>query len=73
MGPAPNAIQQLKDHIENITMSTSLSDFNAAVKKLNEDGVNWVIFRKRFMIAIGQKDVEGHFDVLGKWLHRISV
>jgi hypothetical protein len=62
MGPALNSITQLKAHIESITMSTSLSDFNSAVEKLDKDGVNWVIFRKCFMIAVGQKDVKGHFD-----------
>ena len=43
-------------------MSTSLSEFSTAVEKLDEDSTNWVIFKRRFMIAIGQKDVEGHFD-----------
>jgi hypothetical protein len=62
MGPALDSITQLKVHIESITMSTSLSDFNSAVEKLDEDSANWVIFRKCFMITVGQKDVEGHFD-----------
>ena len=62
MGPKPNAIQQIKDHVENLNMSTSLPDFNTAVEKLKEDGTNWVIFKKQFMIAVGWKDVEGHFD-----------
>jgi hypothetical protein len=62
MGPMLDSITQLKAHIESITMSTSLSDFNSAIKKLDEDGPNWVIFRKHFMIAVRQKDVEGHFD-----------
>ena len=43
-------------------MSTSLSEFSTAVEKLDEDGANWVMFKRRFMIAVGQKDVEGHFD-----------
>ena len=43
-------------------MSTSLSDFHNAVEKLDSSGANWVMFKSRFMIAIDQKDVEGHFD-----------
>ena len=62
MGPVPTAIQQIKDHVENLNMSTLLSNFNMAIEKLDEDGVNWVIFKKHFLIAVGQKDVKGHFD-----------
>jgi hypothetical protein len=62
MGPVLDSITELKAHIQNITMSTSLSDFHNAVEKLDSSGANWVMFKSRFMIAIDQKDVEGHFD-----------
>ncbi|KIL55045.1 hypothetical protein M378DRAFT_18300 [Amanita muscaria Koide BX008] len=41
---------------------TSLSDFTNAVEKLESSGSNWVIFHKRFKIAVKQKKVWGHFD-----------
>ena len=42
--------------------STSLTDFSAALDKLDQSGSNWVMFQHRFLIAIRQKKVLGHFD-----------
>ena len=44
------------------TVSTSLTDFSAALDKLDQSGSNWVMFQHRFLIAIRQKKVLGHFD-----------
>jgi len=43
-------------------MSNSLSDFAAAVDKLESNGSNWVMWQSRFTIAVQQKEVYGHFD-----------
>ena len=40
----------------------SLSDFAAAVDKLEPTGSNWVMWQNRFMIAVRQKRVWSHFD-----------
>ena len=40
----------------------SLSDFAAAVDKLEPTGSNWVMWQNRFMIAVRQKQVWSHFD-----------
>lgn len=40
----------------------SLSDFAAAVDKLDASGSNWVMWQNRFMIAVRQKRVWSHFD-----------
>ena len=44
------------------TISTSLTDFSTALDKLDQSGSNWVMFQHRFLIAICQKKVMGHFD-----------
>ena len=41
---------------------SSLTDFTNAVKKLEANSLNWVIFECRFIIAVKQKQVYGHFD-----------
>jgi hypothetical protein len=41
---------------------TSLSDFSAAVERLDASSANWVIFQNRFLIAVEQKEVLGQFD-----------
>ena len=38
------------------------SDFAHALDKLDSSGSNWVIFQKRFIIAVKQKKVYAHFD-----------
>jgi uncharacterized membrane protein YgcG len=43
-------------------MSTSLSDFANTIEKLDVSGSNWVIWERRFTIAVRQKEVFGHFD-----------
>jgi hypothetical protein len=40
----------------------SMSDFVTAVEKLDTSGNNWVTFQRRFVIAVKQKRVFGHFD-----------
>jgi hypothetical protein len=39
-----------------------MSDFGTAIEKLDSTGNNWVTFQCRFMIAIKQKRVFGHFN-----------
>ncbi|KAF9801896.1 hypothetical protein IEO21_10017 [Rhodonia placenta] len=43
-------------------MSTSLTDFNSAVDKLESTGKNWLTFHQRLQIAVCQKKVWKHFD-----------
>ena len=41
---------------------TSLSDFANAIEKLDASGSNWVMWERRFTIAVRQKEVFSHFD-----------
>ncbi|PIL29341.1 hypothetical protein GSI_09392 [Ganoderma sinense ZZ0214-1] len=43
-------------------MSTTISDFSAALDKLDPTGKNWLTFQRRFTIAVRQKDAWSHFD-----------
>ncbi|KAF9799679.1 hypothetical protein IEO21_10526 [Rhodonia placenta] len=43
-------------------MSTSLTDFNSAVDKLESTGKNWLTFHQRLQIAVRQKKVWKHFN-----------
>lgn len=42
--------------------TVSMADFVTAVEKLDSAGNNWVTFQRRFVIAVKQKRVFGHFD-----------
>ena len=58
-------IEHLREQQKMSTTSTtavSLTDFSSAVEKLEATGSNWVIFKSRFLIAVKQKKVYGHFD-----------
>lgn len=41
---------------------TSLSDFANAIEKLDASGSNWVMWERRFTIAVRRKEVFSHFD-----------
>ncbi|KAI0820689.1 hypothetical protein BC628DRAFT_1295717, partial [Trametes gibbosa] len=45
-----------------MSSTPSLADFVSALDKLEVRGKNWVSFKRRFTIAVRQKEVWDHFD-----------
>jgi hypothetical protein len=52
------------------TTATYMTDFIAAVEKLDAADKNWVIFQCHFIIAFKQKKVIGHFNYESLCLHK---